>query len=127
MKNYTGWKFPPSFNDKGTEIEMVSDHIDIRESLYILFSTHPGERPVNINYGCNLRQFLFKRLNSQLVLDIKYTINEAIQKFEDRIKVLDITIDEEDELNGKFLSIYILYQIKETGETGEFNYQSEAQ
>ncbi|KXX68966.1 GPW/gp25 family protein [Flammeovirga sp. SJP92] len=127
MKNYTGWKFPPSFNDKGTEIEMVSDHIDIRESLYILFSTHPGERPVNIHYGCNLRQFLFKRLTAQLIQDIKFTINEAIIKFEDRIEVMEISINEEDEKDGKYLSINILYRIKETGEAGEFNYQSETQ
>ncbi|ANQ52260.2 GPW/gp25 family protein [Flammeovirga sp. MY04] len=127
MRNYTGWKFPPVFNDKGTEVEMVSDHIDIRESLLILFSTHPGERPVNINFGCNLRQYLFKRLTIQLVQDIKYTIHEAITNFEKRIEVMETNINEENEKEGKFLSIQILYRIKETGEIGEFNYQSETE
>ncbi|MBB3701393.1 GPW/gp25 family protein [Flammeovirga yaeyamensis] len=127
MRNYTGWKFPPVFNDKGTEVEMVSDHIDIRESLFILFSTHPGERPVNINFGCNLRQYLFKRLTIQLIQDIKYTIHEAITNFEKRIEVMETNINEENEKEGKFLSIQILYRIKETGEIGEFNYQSETE
>ncbi|MBB6458855.1 GPW/gp25 family protein [Flammeovirga kamogawensis] len=125
MDNNTGWKFPPSFRNDGTDIEMVSDHIDIRESLYILFSTHPGERPINKDFGCNLRQFIFRRIDSQLIYEVETVVQKAIQKFEPRVNVLNINVIEEQEQEGKAMAVFIAYMIKETNEIGEFSYKSE--
>lgn len=125
MDNNTGWKFPPTFRKDGTEVEMVSDHIDIRESLYILFSTHPGERPINKDFGCNLRQFIFKRIDSQLIREVENTVRQAIVQFEPRIDVLDVTVNEESDEDGKSMSIFIVYIIKESNELGEFTFKNE--
>ena len=62
----TGWSFPPKFNEHHLQVEMVSDDEDIRESLYILMSTRPGERITNLDYGCELHNLVFDPINSGL-------------------------------------------------------------
>ena len=60
-----GWKFPPTFDDHKMSVIMVSDEDDIRESLYILLSTKPGERTFNSRFGCNLKSLLFDPIESE--------------------------------------------------------------
>jgi hypothetical protein len=38
----TGWSFPPTFSRHDHAVDMVSNDLDIRESLWILFSTALG-------------------------------------------------------------------------------------
>ena len=41
-------------------VVMVSDTVDIAESLRILLSTYPGERVMLPTYGCGLRRMVFE-------------------------------------------------------------------
>ena len=49
-----GWKFPPVFSKESAAVEMVNAAEDIRESLWILLSTAPGERVMVPEFGCAL-------------------------------------------------------------------------
>ena len=40
----TGWSFPPSFNKHTKAVDMVSDEIDISQSLKIILFTHDKSR-----------------------------------------------------------------------------------
>ena len=57
----TGWSFPPAFDNTLSGVQMVSDMVDIQESLQILLSTRPGERIMQPNYGCDLEELQIGR------------------------------------------------------------------
>ena len=66
-----GWAFPPTFDQNTGEVELVSDVLDINQSLTILLSTSLGERVMQPKYGCDMHDYLFEPLNSSLIGFIK--------------------------------------------------------
>lgn len=83
----TGWSFPPRFNRSTAQVEMVSDRVDIEESLRILFSTTPGERLFHPNFGCDLKKFMFGEINDGLFMEMRNIIYQSILYFEPRISI----------------------------------------
>ena len=116
-----GWKFPPSFDEKTGKTEMSFHMTDIKESLYILLNTKPGERLMSPTYGCDIKSFNFKNINSTLVENIKETIEKAISKFETRIKVDSLDVNLEDKLEGK-LYVNINYTVLMTNQKDNLVY-----
>jgi len=91
----TGWAFPPAFiKDKG--IDMAGEEEDISQSLNILFSTTPGERVFNYDYGCHIHKWVFDEINLSTKTLISDAIRQAIRLFEPRIRIENIDIDTRD-------------------------------
>jgi phage baseplate assembly protein W len=79
----------------------AQDEID--QSLSVLFATRPGERIMRAGYGCDLRRFLFRAIDSTTAAEIKDTIATAILNWEPRITVNSIAVDGPDYLDGRLL------------------------
>jgi len=88
----TGWDFPPTFHKEAPGVELVSDEVDIKSSLDILFSTDPGERVMQPLYGCALRKFVFEPMNVSTKTMMEKTIKDALLFHEPRIIVEKIEI-----------------------------------
>lgn len=108
-----GWSFPPSFHEDHAAVAMVEEGEDIRQSLFILLSTIPGERIVRPAYGCDLMSMVFERLNTNTKTQIVFMIEMAILHYEPRIKIesIDVTADTED---YGILYIHLNYTIIKT-------------
>ena len=106
----TGWSFPPRFDSSDSSIQMVSDEEDIRESLFLLLSTTPGERITNPEYGCDLRQFIFKPIDSTTIFLMKEVISHAVLMHEPRIVLDEIQVDVPDPREG-LVFVKLLYTI----------------
>ena len=118
----TGWAFPPEFSEETGTVEMVSAEIDINQSLQILLATSLGERIMQPTYGCNLLDYQFEPLNSNLLAFIRSTVERALLYHEPRIIVENISITQPgsfDLIEGKLL-IEIDYRIIETN--SRYNY-----
>jgi|SRR6266481_2114270 len=122
MKNYweqydgflgKGWAFPPAFDREEQTVAMVTAEEDIRESLYILLSTIPGERVMLPEYGCLLHEHVFDLMGETLFTHLKGLIEHAILYFEPRITIENITIAGEDGREGQ-LTILLEYKIIQT-------------
>jgi uncharacterized protein len=99
-----GWRFPPAFNRSTLGAAMTATaQDDIDQSLAVLFATHPGERIMRADYGCDLRRFLFRSLDSTTATELKDVIANAILRWEPRITVHAIGIDGRDYLDGRLL------------------------
>lgn len=98
-----GWSFPPRFDGKLSQLEMVELDEDVRESLFILFSTRPGERPTNPEFGCRVHELVWRPLDPATIFLIREAIEDAVAKYEPRIEIQDIHVDT-DEKQG---TIYI--------------------
>ncbi|MBB1199760.1 hypothetical protein EGM70_05515 [Enterobacteriaceae bacterium 89] len=105
----TGWAFPPSFTGANHQAVMSSDLQDIEQSLIILLSTTPGERPMVPDFGCRINQFVFEELTQTVLTQLESEIRYAIIFFESRINVEDIHFVPEP-LSGKLL-IQIDYHV----------------
>jgi len=118
----TGWAFPPTFERETGTVEMVSDFIDIKESLDILLSTSLGERVMQPRYGCELNDYLFEPLSSTVIGYIKDRVKTSILLFEPRIiaEKIEVTADDSfDLIEGRF-TINVEYMIP--GTNSRFNY-----
>ncbi|MEM7659760.1 MAG: GPW/gp25 family protein [Bacteroidota bacterium] len=109
----TGWSFPPVFDEQRATLRMVSDDEDIRQSLFILLSTTPGERPTKPKYGCDLKSILFEPIGGTTTFLIKDMIRTAILFFEPRIDVDSIEVSQDNDPEGK-ISITLHYSVRAT-------------
>jgi hypothetical protein len=98
-----GWSFPPSFSKALGSVAMVADIEDIRQSLWILFGTAPGERVMLPTYGCDLWKYVFRELNTSLLNEISDVVATAIIRWETRIQLLSVTATVDPEQAGLVL------------------------
>lgn len=108
-----GWSFPPRFDANTGDIHMVSEEEDIRQSLYILLTTIPGERVMWPLFGCDLFSQVFTRIDTTEETYLKGLITDAILHFEPRITLEEIFFNEDDQLEGR-LNIHLTYIIRKT-------------
>lgn len=72
---------------------VVSNDVEaIKNSLFNLFTTIPGQKILNPIYGLNLLQFLFSGINEINARAMGRVILNGISKFEPRIKVKKIFV-----------------------------------
>ena len=119
-----GWSFPPSFNRSSGETSMVEARVDIDQSLEILLSTSLGERVMQPDYGCNLKDYQFSPMDASFIGMLKDMVNNAILYYEPRIKVESITVtksDGQEAVEGKVL-IAIDYLVRGTNSRFNFVY-----
>lgn len=85
-----GWSFPPCFTQDG--VSMAEGAESVRQSLIVLCCTQPGERIMRATYGCDLQQFLFSGITSELIAEIRSHIHDSVLRYEPRADVTDIQI-----------------------------------
>jgi phage baseplate assembly protein W len=108
-----GWSFPPVFELESGMVRMVSEEEDIRESLYLLLSTAPGERIMDPKYGCDLQSQSFNEINSNTVETISDLVSTSILYFEPRITIERVKVILDRALDG-VLDIQIDYTVRKT-------------
>ncbi|MEX6627292.1 GPW/gp25 family protein [Tenacibaculum salmonis] len=107
----TGWSFPPTFHkETALGVEMISNEKDIQQSLEILLNTKIGERIMNPKYGCDIYTYLFESISNSRVHVIIETIRTAILRYEPRIKLIKVHLDESQYLDG-VIKINLDYKI----------------
>jgi phage baseplate assembly protein W len=109
----TGWSFPPEFNAASREVQRVSEDEDIQQSLFILFSTYPGERVMQPSYGCELRSMVFEIITESTETAIKDIIARAILFFEPRVDLNLIDLNK-DQIEQGILNILVEYTVRTT-------------
>lgn len=106
-----GFAFPPSFS--GGQAAMVEDETDIHQSLHILFGTLPGERVLQPQFGLDVTPLLFEPLSTTLRTLLKDRITTTVLIHEPRIKLLELSIDDTQALEG-VLQIRLEYLVRST-------------
>lgn len=105
-----GWSFPPRFEQSSNGIYMPRADEDIREAIFILLSTQPGERVMNPDFGCDLQGQVFKQIDNSTINEIKDLIATAILYFEPRVRLEEISVDTSGEMDGR-LDIHLEYTV----------------
>lgn len=109
----TGWAFPPTFSRRTYSVEMVSDEVDIHQSLWILFSTAVGERVMLPEYGSTLWQFIFRNVTTTLLTQLEEAVRQAVLYWEARVDVDSVRAQPDASVDGLVL-ISVDYTVRRT-------------
>jgi phage baseplate assembly protein W len=104
-----GWRFPVAINLTGG---LSSSQLEesVRESIFIILGTAPGERVARPQFGCRIHDLMFDPNNSITAARAEYFCEEALYKYEPRLK--DVTVKAEPNANEpNRLDIRITYVI----------------
>jgi hypothetical protein len=83
------------------DIKIDYDYAAIRNSIFNLLNTVPGQRILNPYFGVNLQKYLFNRVTEIQAMNIGNDIVQAISKFEPRVVVQNVNV-EVDEVNQQY-------------------------
>ena len=88
------------------DIKLDNDLDALKNSLYNLFTTTPGEKILNPDYGLDLRQFLFAPATVEMAEHIRDEIYRQVRVYESRVKLTDVHITIFEDVNEFDISIY---------------------
>ena len=107
-----GFAFPLRPNRQGA-ITLTGGTDDVEQAMFMILSTAPGERPMRPEFGCRVHDHVFDDLNASSVTLIERAVHEALARWEPRIEVERVSVDEIDRREGA-LVIDIAYRLQDT-------------
>jgi len=108
----TGWKFPIKVNARGG-LSYSKNERDIEEAIWIILGTAKGERLMVPDFGCGIHNLVFAPINPTTIGDIRHHVREALSKWEPRIEVLQINVEQDKEKKSMLL-IRVDYRVLST-------------
>lgn len=83
-------------NKEIKDLEINYDYAAIRNSIFNIITTMPGQRILNPYFGTNIDRYLFNRVSEINARSIGNEILQSISNFEPRVTVqnIDIAVDE---------------------------------
>jgi phage baseplate assembly protein W len=115
-----GWRFPVAINRTGG-IATSAQEENIRESIFIILGTAPGERIKRIDFGCDIHELVFAPNSATTAgLAIHYC-EEALRKWEPRIHHIQVDAEPARGEPNR-LDIRISYVVRSTNQPGNLVY-----
>lgn len=114
------WAYPPRLDAENKMTVMVEKEENIRQSLWTLLSTSPGERVHHYDYGCPIRKYIFENMDTTTQTLIKEEIEKSIILFEPRISLIAVTLDLDDKEG--IMRINLDYTVRQTNRRSNMVY-----
>ncbi len=108
----SGLAFPLQVDRRGG-IALAKDETDVDQAIQLILSTAPGERPMRPEFGCGVHDFVFDTIDAGTVARMETAIRAALDRWEPRIEVADVTFDLDRTDTGALL-IDITYRLRAT-------------
>jgi len=87
-----GWAFPIRPDASG-RLDYADGEAHIRDSIWLILATAPGERVMRPDFGCGIHDYVFQANTPALRGLIETRTREALVRWEPRIDVLDVSVD----------------------------------
>ncbi|MFE0104594.1 GPW/gp25 family protein [Streptomyces sp. NPDC059009] len=107
-----GWAFPMGVSASGG-IAMAEGRFDVEQSIRLILSTEPGERPMRPEFGCAVRDKVFGSFDASTSGAIAHEVRRALERWEPRIVVDDVDVSQDGE-QQEVLLIHIDYHLART-------------
>lgn len=86
-----GWGQPIAPRDDG-RLPQAAGPEKVRQAIFTLLDTDPGERIMRPDFGCGLRRYLMAPNNPATRAGIEREVTHALARWEPRIKLVDIAV-----------------------------------
>lgn len=110
----TGWAYPLDVSPNGS-FAMASGVHKLEQAMRLILSTYPGERPMRPDFGCRLRDFVFRGATLENAADVAYEVRTALNRWEPRADVEEVDVYPDIDDIG-MLYIDIRYRVKATND-----------
>lgn len=105
-----GWPFPTK-PGLGGAFKFAGGEGKIRQSIWIILETAPGERQMRPAFGCGIHDLVFQPNTAGLRGMVQQRVQDALTKWEPRIDVIDVRVETPPE-GRNYLLIRIDYRIR---------------
>lgn len=105
-----GFNLPFSSKSVFTVNYQTKDAIKYNLINYLL--TGVGERPLNPQFGSNIRTKLFDQISSDTLLDIEFSIKSGVGLYFPKVQVVELTVTPI--IDNNTIQIYFKYRIVDT-------------
>src|SRR5215475_9102820 len=110
----TGCTFPTGVSPPGG-IAMVRGHSELVQAMRLILSTYPGERPMRPEFGCRLRDFVFRAGTPDTIAEVAHEVRRSLLRWEPRVNVERVDVSP-DAADPSVLYIEIWYRPKDTND-----------
>ena len=107
-----GITFPIELDELG-KVRMSRYEEAVRQSVWIILGTAPGERLMRPNFGCGIHNLVFAPNSAATIGKVVSEVTSALIEWEPRIDVLDVNAAPDDN-QANLLLIQISYQVRTT-------------
>lgn len=112
-----GWAMPVDVDPRSGMIATAQYEDDIRQAIRIILETAPGERVMRPDFGCGIHDLVFAAVDSTTIERIRSQVSAALRRYEARIEVDAVTVDEAASYRGE-LKIEVEYTVRRTNQVG---------
>lgn len=107
-----GWRFPLGFDGRGA-VAAVAYEDAVRQAIWMILGTSPGERVMRPDFGCNLQELVFAPNGAATAGLVASHVRDALLRWEPRIELLGASAAP-DPLDPGRLLIEIDYRVRAT-------------
>jgi phage baseplate assembly protein W len=107
-----GWKFPVGLDRQG-EVALSRYEDDVRQAMWIILSTAPGERLMRPDFGCGIQEYVFAPNNTRTAGLVRFHVEEALTRWEPRIELEGVKV-QPDPGHPAVLLVSIDYRVRAT-------------
>ena len=96
----------PIIADAAGRLPLVSGPEKVRQSIFTILDTEPGERVMRADFGCGLRRFLMAPNNPATRAGIEREIIQSLGRWEPRIKLIAVKVSPTDDRATVLIEIH---------------------
>jgi uncharacterized protein len=87
-----GWHFPVQVDATARRLSYAEGPEKVRESIWIVLDTEPGERIMRPTFGCGLRRYLGEPNTVAVRALIRHDVERALAAWEPRISLTGVEV-----------------------------------
>ena len=108
-----GWPFPMTAETSGKSLLGGAEKVE--QSLRLILFTAPGERVLQPEFGCGLRDLVFRPNTVTFRAQLADIVREAITRWEPRVDLIDVIV-ETSVASPTLVDLHISYRLRETNQ-----------
>ena len=108
-----GWSFPVQVDPAKRGLTYLDGPDKVREAIWIILETEPGERIMRPTFGCGLRRYLAEPNTVAVRALIRHDVERALAVWEPRVRVTAVDVTPGDD--PSLVEISISYVHVRTG------------
>jgi len=114
-----GWSIPLRPDPRTGRLEYRDGADKVKQSIYLILDTEPGERVMRPTFGCGLRRFLMMPNSTATRALIRRDVEGAIAAWEPRVQLTGVRVEPADDEPALVL-IEVNYVHVRDGRPGNF-------
>ena len=87
-----GWRFPIRPDAEG-QLRLTEQDEAVRNSIFLILSTAPGERVMRPDYGCGVHDLVFEANTPTLRGTVQAMVRRSLVQWEPRIDVIEVRVE----------------------------------